>query len=498
MREIGSLRLRSESLRRFLMVVAGLFFYSALTVVFYFALADGPAAPQLVAASETPKDLPARVVSIAGGRFLVDGKPFLIKAVGWDPVRPGELPWNRPHVEVELHADLERIKQAGFNTVRTWAPLDTRTLAIVREHGLYVLQGIWTLPDGPFDVPERRAEVLDMVTEVVKSSRWFPNVLGYLVLNEPRARAVAAAGLDQTVAFVSQVARRIHELDPGRPVGYASWPGMEGLDDVELDFVAFNLYPHRPRVVMDELGLADYLRLLRRTVARGRPLIVSEFGISVSRGGPGRGRGGATLTEQAEGLPALAWTFLESGVAGYAVFQWSDGWWKHDEAMDEDDELSHDPNDPEEWFGLVEFRDATDRRGVPRPALDAFAEFQRKIPTRHLPARALDAGAAEDDAIGVRLEPHRLATSPGRSFTLQVEATGDARAHVPIVVVTYTEDRYNEERVVVRTDAEGRAAVQLTAPDDETVMTVLAFEERAREGRPRATDRAIVEVRRGW
>jgi hypothetical protein len=544
MKEISSLALRREARRRLIGVAAAIALYGALTAGLYRLLAaraqsDAPLVQ--VVAGATP---PAKNVTVRDGGFLVDGQPFVVKAVGWDPVRPGELPWQRKLAPAELESDLARIAAAGFNAVRTWASLSPEELALVAKHRLRVLQGVWVPPDGDFSSPRFRRQALAQVRRAVEGSRWSPAILGYLVMNEPRAPAVARAGLERTRAFLSEVTATVRALDPSAPIGYASWPGVEALDDSLLDFVAFNLYPHRPRVVMQEFGLRNYVRMLRETVARGRPLLISEFGVSVSPGRPLRtpGRGGATEAEQAQRLRELAADFLAAGAAGTSVFQWSDGWWKNNDAAG--DELTHDPHDPEEWFGLVRFEGLADRRGRPRPALAALADFQRTVlleprdgrlegsavrirllgagrvrmqvgdgPLMPVRLRPLGPGGLHEGWMGapppgvhtlrfeiadaaegpVRVErrvvavgpergpritvtPSRASLRPGETYGVAVRCEGPGAAGRRVIVTAFSEDRTREERVALRTDAQGRASARLRAPEEPTLLTLVAFD----------------------
>lgn len=512
---------------RVLGVCLALALYAGLTAALYRGFSG--VAPPAAAVQWVGAGSPAlRPVAVVEGEFLVDGEPFYLRAVGWDPTRPGELPWNREVRLEEVEDDFRRIRASGFNTVRSWAPLKQEELALAERYGLRVLQGIWISPDAAFADPGVRRRILREVAGAVEASRWSPAIIGYLVMNEPRAAAVARAGLEQTRAFLREVAATVRALDPSAPVGYASWPGLEGLDDELLDFVAFNLYPHRPRVVMDELGLAGYAAMVRREIARGRPLLITEFGVSVSPlPAPGvAGRGGATEAQQAKELVALAQVFEGAGVRGTTVFQWSDGWWKN--ADEEGDEQTHDPADPEEWFGLVRFEDLTDRKGTDRPALGAFAAHQRavlvspengpasprstvrvssELPVRiharliggdrfelpvfregrrwsraelELPASGLHEVELEisDAATGALLSrPRRLLRVEGvrrplaLSFRHQevrpkgrFEVQLQSSVGTSLTVAAFTEDRYNEQIQRVRTDRKGRARVRFEAP----------------------------------
>lgn len=562
MKEIVAYRPKHETRLRMLGVVVCLLVYAALTAALVrgFGPARGAAAVSVVTGT-TP---PGRNISVHDGFFFVDGQPFVPKAVGWDPVRPGELPWERPFHPEEIEDDLRRIRAAGFNTVRTWAALRDEELALVAKHELFVLQGIWVAPDGRFDDPAFRRESLRKVARVVESSRWSPVVLGYLVWNEPRAQAVAKAGVNETLALLREVIATVRALEPSAPIGIASWPGLEIIDDDLLDFVGFNIYPHRPRVVMNELGLGGYVRLIDRTVARGRPLVVTEFGVSVSPRSTTPLRGGVSEAEQGPKLCGLLDTYISSGAVGTSVFQWSDGWWKNNSVVG--DEMEHDPADPEEWFGLVSYSGLDDRSGKGRPALAAFAECQQALvlkprngavdpqavpvwiytaePVRleivvddgaprpvvlSRSGRHVSAGVFSLPAGGVRhdvafrilstqgkllkterrllrtapartaklaITPESAVVEPGQPFFVDVELTGAGDARGSVTVFTYTEDRFNEETSRTQIGKQGRGRVRFVAPDQETLLTILAFEDDpAIPQWERAAAWTVVEVR---
>lgn len=390
MNELSFLRNAASAAGRLWAVLLGLCVYAALTAGLYRALSAPSAQPANAVQLMSTQQPPSRNVQARDGQFLVDGSPFFVNAVGWDPARPGELPWERT-VDLDLvESDFSRMKAAGFNCVRTWAPMSAEELKLAEKHGLRVLQGIWVPPDGDFQSAHFRRKTLTDVARAVESSRWSPMILGYLVLNEPRAAAVARAGLGETRAFVRELAATVRAVDPSALVGFASWPGLEPLDDEGLDFVAFNLYPHRPQVVMDELGLGGYAKMLRESIARGRPLIISEYGVSVSPERPEKDvkRGGATEREQAAELVTLARTFVGAGAVGTTVFQWNDGWWKNAEGPA--DAQSHDPQDAEEWFGLIAFSGLDDRVGGQRPSLKALSQRNRAVLVEPLNGRVAD------------------------------------------------------------------------------------------------------------
>jgi hypothetical protein len=317
---------------------------------------------------------------VRDGRFVRDGEAFVVKGVGWDPARPGELPWSRACDLALAEQDFSRMAAAGFNTVRTWDAMTPEELALARRHGLAVLQGVWIDPATDFADPEALELALARATDVARASRGSGAVLAYMIMNEPEPAHVLSVGLDPTRRFLRRVAERIRHEHPGALVSFASWPGLELLDVPSLDFVAVNLHPFRPPELVDALGYTGMLATWRQR-AGPRPLIVSEHGISVAPVRPAPGlKGGGTEAEQAVALVELADAVMGAGAAGGCVFSWLDGWWKSDGTLH--DARAHDPDDGEEWFGLVAFDRPGDREGRARPALDALRAWNRAVLTR--------------------------------------------------------------------------------------------------------------------
>lgn len=388
---------------------------------------------------------------VRDGWFYRGGEKFLVKAVGYDPARPGELPWARERSRELLDEDFAGMRAAGFNTVRTWEPLTKDELSTARRHGLAVIQGVWVDPEGDFADPAFRKAAVERVAEVARGVQGHPATVAWLVMNEPRPATVLAEGLEPTRLLLRELAQAVRANDPGVPVGFASWPGLEMLDEPSLDFVAANLYPFRPGRLLDSVGYAGMVRLWKQELAGSRPLLVSEFGISVAPGAPAPDApGGVTEAEQGDALPRLADDVLRAGAAGEAVFMWNDGWWKN--AEQPGDEQTHDPNDGEEWFGLHAMDTLTDDAGRPRPALEAMRTFNRAVLT--LPA---DGPVATRE---IEIEAH--VEEPG---ALRVEASINGAAAV--VVPTVREGPWVRGRMGLLASATGaqRVEIAIFGPD---------------------------------
>ena len=106
----------------------------------------------------------------------------------------------------------------------------------------------------------------------------------------------------------------------------------------------------------------------------GVPLLVTETGLSVSpnavhEGPPNYGYGGNTEAEQATGILQNL-VDIESAsiaIAGVSIHEYLDAWWK----FGLEDSLSQDPDDIEEWFGMVRLvPDGSGYSTEPRPVYD--------------------------------------------------------------------------------------------------------------------------------
>jgi hypothetical protein len=136
---------------------------------------------------------------------------------------------------------------------------------------------------------------------------------------------------------------------------------LDILDAPFLDFRSVNAYPYAVREHLpprESRGPKMFLDWIESVKSRhpGRPLLVTETGLSVSPqaphvGPPGYGYGGNTPEEQAQHL-VHTWQDLSAAplpVAGMCVHEYLDAWGK----VGKEDALRHEPGDVDEWFGRV-------------------------------------------------------------------------------------------------------------------------------------------------
>jgi hypothetical protein len=312
-------------------------------------------------------------VTLQGDRIFVGQQPFLVVAIGYETgARPGQLPWERPFQPDLLRKDFERIRAAGFNTLRTWAPMTDAELELAAEYDLWVIQGLWFDPGADFNDPAFRQKTFDFVrTEVTRSAK-HPNILFYLLLNEPHADAVYRAGLENMQEFYRQLLAVARAGDPKRFFSYSNCVATDFMPPEMWDLVALNAYPYSPVTIERALGYRTYLEIIQEKFSLGKPMVITEFGLSVSPRGDGRGYGGNTLEKQRDGVVELWDDILNDGLAGGCAFMWIDGWHKYG------DEKKHTEH-AEEWYGLLEADHNFE--GNPRPVYYALKEYNQALLT---------------------------------------------------------------------------------------------------------------------
>ncbi|MCB2156601.1 hypothetical protein KQI84_17125 [bacterium] len=323
------------------------------------------------ASAPTESASPFGQVGIDGDWLTVDGERFLVVAVGYEiGARPGRAPWDHDDQPQLLQADFERIRAAGFNTIRTWGPLKDWELEMAAEYGLWVIQGNWIDPGGDFADPAFQEHELSQTRINIERSSEHPNILMYLMLNEPHGDAMERAGTANVASYFGRLAEVVREEDPGRPFSFSNCVFGDYLPPDVWPVICQNVYPYSPDTIRRALGYRHYLEVLKRDLAPNKPFLITEFGLSVSPTGDGRGYGGNSIEQQRDGVVALWDDVINSGATGGAAFMWIDGWWKRDDPDTHNDHA-------EEWYGLLEAE--TDYVGTPRPVYYALADYNQAI-----------------------------------------------------------------------------------------------------------------------
>ena len=317
----------------------------------------------------------AQSLQIKDGWYYINGEKFFVKGIGYTThSRPGKVSWIYSFEPDLIKFDLDRIKNAGFNTIRTWGELSEDELKLVDASGLKILFGIWIDPAGDFGNPTFIANVMNQVSNVLKYSYKYNCIIGYLIMNEPQVENIYNAGAQNLSILWKAVIDLIHQKHPGVPVSFSNTIIGDYINMDIFDFAGYNAYIYSPVTIANSHGYSGFLHYLKQNRAAKIPLIVTEYGLSVSPPNTNTyyGYGRNTLEQQTSGDLLMYRDLLDAGVQGNCVFQYHDGW---DKAGNES---VHD-NNPEEWFGLIEFSSVDDKYGETRPVWDAYTKYNKAI-----------------------------------------------------------------------------------------------------------------------
>jgi cellulose synthase/poly-beta-1,6-N-acetylglucosamine synthase-like glycosyltransferase len=300
--------------------------------------------------STTTKGL--MTIEIRGDRFIVNGEEFEIRGIHYSPWRPGSGPHhgNLPTDE-EIEQDLELIVRANANTILTFDP-SARLLELADRYGLKVIYALhidwWQIEQG------KLSELVQRVEATVRKHKDAPALFAWMLGNEVPEGLINQIGENAIRDAIKTLSNHVRSIDPRHPITHGNWPMTRNLDlEASLDFVSFNLYPYYPPEVA-AAGFGQYIEQELKPIAKGRPLLISEFGINTLETTPER---------QAEILYRCWKELRQVGAAGGIVFEFADEWWKnYDNPVrppnwwfrkpDPNDHLKHD-EDPEEHYGIV-------------------------------------------------------------------------------------------------------------------------------------------------
>ncbi|MCM8827218.1 MAG: glycosyltransferase, partial [Candidatus Omnitrophica bacterium] len=401
-------------------------------------------------------------IQIKDDWLYLKGRKFFINSVGYAPWRPGQWP-GKDRVDLKLiEEDFKRIKEANFNSVRTWDALSPEELALAKKYGLKVIQGIWIDPTRDFSDSYFVRDSLDYIRRVVEWSKDYDNVIMYLVITEPKQEAVLYADIDRTLEFFRKIKETIQNIDD-KPVSMDSWIPIGFLDHSLWDVVTFNAFMFTPESINRTMGFRKYVRWFKKTHAQNKPLFIGETGgFSVSKRRLNNiGFGGNTEEKQAKGNIESIQESILAGATGVCTVAWVDTW--HYPS----DPSTHD-NHPWEWDGLLEFRNRNDMIGFPRKTYYALKKFNKQELKSLLNKRKNEQKVDLDFTIN--LHPKKKSYKVGDKIELEMtllDPNGRPLRNKRVDIGFFLPVGWKEEIKSKFTDKEGNLTVECgLVPDD--------------------------------
>lgn len=309
----------------------------------YEKLTWSPEAPRLIDATVTVTDgssvdavesyLGLRTVGTEAGRFLLNDRPYFVRAV----LEQGF--WPESHLAAPsgdaLRAEVQLIKDMGFNTARIHQKAeDPRFLYWADRLGLL----LWGEAPAAFEFTASAvADLTREWTELVRRDRSHPSIVTWVPLNESWGLRDVLTDPSQR-AFSRGIADLTRALDPTRPV-----VSNDGWEHTRSDILTVHDYDGDPetfaRRYADHAALATlfagYGPSHRMLMAEGEadtarvPVMVSEFGgikFEAAQSEPAWGYSTSETVEELEThLRGLVGALLDSTVlSGFCYTQLTD------------------------------------------------------------------------------------------------------------------------------------------------------------------------------
>ena len=337
-------------------------------------------------------------------QLLVDGKPFVVRAVTYSPTKVGQSPdegtlgnwmeedsnlngkidgpydaWvdkngnNIQDKDEQALGDFQLMKEMGINCIRVYhhpQKVNKELLAdLYKNYGIMTIMGdfigAYTLGSGAtwyegtdYTNPEHRKNMLASVEKMVKDFKDEPWVIFWLLGNENNYGVANNAKKNPRAyyKFVNEAAGLLHKLDPSRPValcnGDALFLDIFAQEAPEVDIFGVNAYRGKE-------GFVNLWQDIKEET--GRASLITEFGCGAYYEGKSLEVAEKAQAEYHRG----SWKDIEYNMAGCGagcalggiIFEWLDEWWKAYEPARHDwkgqfygpfpDGFMH-----EEWLGI--------------------------------------------------------------------------------------------------------------------------------------------------
>ena len=294
------------------------------------------------------------VVSISNRVILVNGEPFLIKGVCWNPVPKGSTSPDGLDYAGYADQDIALMKAAGFNVVRTYETItDTTVLDKLYANGIYILNSVYTY----------YGSTVASAVSKVSTLKDHPAILMWVIGNEWNYNNFYyydSTTFANCITRLQDVSKAVRAVDSSRPI--ASVYG--GTPSAYLVSIATNV---------DIWGINQYTfnsfndTFSDWTSISTKPMFIAEYGADAWNTDTGAedqlSQANATLDLTKEILANSTVSNSANVCSGGTIFEWADEWWKDsDGTVTVHDSGGHAPGSGpypdnvfnEEYWGIVD------------------------------------------------------------------------------------------------------------------------------------------------
>ena len=325
-------------------------------------------------------------VTVSGTQLLVNGNPYTIKGVVYNPIPVGyDYTYQWYNDTMTYTTDFPLMQDMGCNTIRLMAsPMTLDLLNKAYQYGIKVIGTVWVAWDVDYSDPAEREKVKYEALNLVRSWKDHPAILMWSVGNEVNYHTNNGLYDPDWYSLLNETAQLIKQYDDNHPVTTANGdvltigdPAKNSTDAqmTHLDLWGANVYRG------GTMGSVFYDYTLRSN----KPLWFSEFGCD---------RYNSTTDSEDEFMQKeylrSQWRHIYFNLSnnpnayrqicvGGCIFEWSDEWWKYSGpgasnfvqepnaswgtgAYEDPDGANLAANLSEEWWGIVKIAPGTYNR----------------------------------------------------------------------------------------------------------------------------------------
>jgi len=119
-------------------------------------------------------------IEIKDNWYYLNGEKYFIKALGYEiGARPGQSPYHEiksDNLDL-MKFDMNVIKDAGYNAIRTWSQFSEPQLKLIQDSGLKLIMGINVDPDKDYGNPQFIKECDENLQNVLNYSKKYDCII---------------------------------------------------------------------------------------------------------------------------------------------------------------------------------------------------------------------------------------------------------------------------------------------------------------------------------
>ncbi len=292
-------------------------------------------------------------IEISGNKILLNGSPYLIRGVCYNPVPPGKL--NERSFDL-LSQDLALMKEAGINTIRVYSPIvEESVLDQVAAAGLRVIISIGYNQGGRNDI------LSGTYIEYINTFKEHPAILFWELGNEYNYHPEWFDGnIQNWYNALNEAARMIHKNDVSHPVATAHGELPDSLarnSCPDIDIWGMNVYRwDNPESIFTAWRQVSDKSMYLSEAGADSYMTITRDQYEAGENEPAQADAVRNILEDVFAFPEIC--------SGLTLFAFVDEWWKAGNPETQDpggwapnsSGVPYDGTPNEEYWGIVDIQ----------------------------------------------------------------------------------------------------------------------------------------------